>query len=115
MNTTLEYLELNRVHVTDDNVNLWCRALSFLRTNKDIKVFVVNLKRDVKESRVAAFRTDIAAMLQENASLESLRIQRYNAFKAENYVALITALQRGGKDLKASALWESCSLDWRRR
>jgi hypothetical protein len=54
---------------------------------------VVTLHQDVIESRAAAFRTDIAAMLQENASLESLSIRRYNLIEAEEYVELITVLQ----------------------
>jgi hypothetical protein len=34
MNATLESLELNCVRLTEDKSYLWCRALSFLRTNK---------------------------------------------------------------------------------
>jgi hypothetical protein len=34
MNETLERLELDDVSLSDDNVAMWCRALSFLRTNK---------------------------------------------------------------------------------
>ena len=45
------------------------------------------------ESRASAFRTSIAAMLQENVSLESLYIVDCNAIKAKEYVALITGLQ----------------------
>jgi hypothetical protein len=99
-NETLESLELNRIHVRDDNADLWFRALSFLRTNKALKSLVVTFEEDVTESCVSAFRFDIAAMLQENASLESLFIQSYNSikmkaedFKAEEYFVLVTALQ----------------------
>jgi hypothetical protein len=31
---TLESLELNLAPLCDENADLWCRALSFLRTNK---------------------------------------------------------------------------------
>jgi hypothetical protein len=91
MNTTLENLELNCVHVTDDNYDLWCRALSFLRTNKVLKSLVVDLV--VAQSGAVAFRTDLAAVLEENVSLESLSVPSFYKFKAEEYVALITALQ----------------------
>jgi hypothetical protein len=95
MNGTLESLELNRVHLTDDNSDLWCRALSFLRTSKALKSLVVNVVMDVTESCFAAFRTDIAVMLQENVSLESLSIRSWSRFiiTAEEYLVLITALQ----------------------
>jgi hypothetical protein len=94
INTTLESLELDRVPLTNDNYDLWSRALSFLRTNKVLKSLVVNLKGNVVESRATAFRSDVVAMLQENASLGSLSIPSFcTFFKAEEYIALITALQ----------------------
>jgi hypothetical protein len=74
MNTTLESLKLERVHPTDGNADLWCRALSFLRTNKALKSLMVTMAQNVRQSHAVAFRSDIAAMLQENASLESLSI-----------------------------------------
>jgi hypothetical protein len=42
---------------------------------------------------VAAFRTNIVAMLQDTASLESLSIQSSKAIKADDFIALVTALQ----------------------
>jgi hypothetical protein len=95
MNTTLESLELTCVEVTDDNSDLWCRALSFLRTNKALKYLVVDLEHNVTQSRATAFRTDIVAMIEDNVSLESLSIRKgwtRNGIQAEEYVALITAL-----------------------
>jgi hypothetical protein len=92
-NTTLESLELNGVHPTDDDSDLWCRAFSFLYTNNTVKSLVVNLQMAVVESRAAAFRSDIVAMLQGNASLESLSILTYHALKADEYVELITMFQ----------------------
>jgi hypothetical protein len=86
MNETLESLELIRVRLPDDNADLWCRALSFLRANKAIKSLKVNVKRGDTESCLSAFRIDIAAMLQENTSLESLSIQSSRIkIKAEDY------------------------------
>jgi hypothetical protein len=95
MNTTLESLELTCVEVTDDNSDLWRRALSFLRTNTALKYLVVDLEHDVTQSRATAFRTDIVAMIEDNVSLESLSIRKdwtRNGIQAEEYVALITAL-----------------------
>jgi hypothetical protein len=92
MNTTLEYLKLDCVHLTDENYDLWSRALSFLRTNKVLKSLTVTIDEDETEY-AAAFRTHIAAMLQENASLESLSILGWtNESQAEEYVALIITL-----------------------
>jgi hypothetical protein len=93
MNTTLEYLKLNHVHVTDDNADLLCRAFSFLRTNKALKSLMVKVDDHLTESRAAACRTAIAAMLQENASLEIIFIQGWsNAIQLEEYVMLVTVL-----------------------
>jgi hypothetical protein len=73
---------------------LWRRALSFLRTNTALKYLVIDLNRNVTQSRAATFRTDIVAMLQENVSLSSLTIRSFDALKAEEYVAHITTLQQ---------------------
>jgi hypothetical protein len=74
MNETLESLELSNVRLCDDNTALWCRDVSFLRTNKALKSLVVSVESGVTESCLSAFRIDIVAMLQENTSLESLSI-----------------------------------------
>jgi hypothetical protein len=93
MNTTIESLELYHFPNYDDNSDLWCRSLSFLRTNKALKSLMINLEGNVTESRATACRTTIALMLQENASLESLSIQGWsNEIQAEEYVKLIIAL-----------------------
>jgi hypothetical protein len=92
MNETLENLELNRVH----NSDLWGRAFSFLRTNKALKSLVIILGYGVEESCLSAFCIGIAGMLQDNTSLESLIIQKCVneiKIKAEEYIALVTALQ----------------------
>jgi hypothetical protein len=44
MNVTLESLEFDNVHLTGGNSDLWCRALSFLRTNEALKSLVITLK-----------------------------------------------------------------------
>jgi hypothetical protein len=93
LNETLESLEIRDVNLCDDTAPSWCRALSFLRTNTALKSLGVVVRQGDTESCLSAFRIDIAAMLQENASLESLSIVSMNTIKAENYVALITALQ----------------------
>jgi hypothetical protein len=77
--------------VRDDTPDLWCRALSFLCTNSTLKS-MVTLEKDATESCVFACRIDIAAMLHENASFESLSIQKSgNRIKAEEYIVLVTA------------------------
>jgi hypothetical protein len=94
MNETLESLELKDICLFDNNADLWWRALSFLRTNKALKSFEVTLLFRVTDSCFSAFRIDIAAMLQENASLESLSIGKVNfKIKAEEYFSVVTALQ----------------------
>jgi hypothetical protein len=110
MNTTLEYLILDCVHLTDDNSDLWCRAISFLRTNKALKSLMVDLKYNVTESRAAAFRSDVVAMLQDNVSLENLTIgnsRTTTRLKEEEYVGLIIALLLHNTTLK--------SIDFQRR
>jgi hypothetical protein len=96
MNETLEFLELDRVHLADDPADLWCRAFSFLRTNKVLKTLIIVLDQDVTTFSVSAFRIDIAVMLQENTSLEMLSFQnicRIETIEAEEYIALVAALQ----------------------
>jgi hypothetical protein len=93
LNETLESLELN-VHLHDENSGLWCRALSFLRTNKALKSLVISPGQRAEESCLSAFCIGIVAMLQENTSLESICIRRWAMKnKGEEYFALITALQ----------------------
>jgi hypothetical protein len=92
LNKTLESLELTNVVMCDDNAALWCRALSFLRTNKILKSLVVQVGRGSTESCVSALRIGIVAMLEENASLETLSFN--GSGTAEEYVALIASLQQ---------------------
>jgi hypothetical protein len=94
MNTTIESLELNKVRLTNDNYDLWSRTLSFLSINNTLKSLVVTLDKDVTESLATAFRTVVVAMLEENASLQSLSILGCtNEIQLEEFVSLITALQ----------------------
>jgi hypothetical protein len=96
MNATLESLELGPVKLTDDNSDLWASAFSFLRTNKALKSLVISPGYGAEESCLSAFCIDIAAMLQENAPLESLSIlkrwHRIKIIKAEEYIAVVTVL-----------------------
>jgi hypothetical protein len=94
MNETLESLELANAPLSDDNADSWRRALSFLRTNKALKSLVCDVRYGVTESCLSTFRCDIACMLQDNTSLESISIHSWSILiKAEEYVALIAALQ----------------------
>jgi hypothetical protein len=95
MNETLERLELD-VRRFDENSAMWCRALSFLRTNKTLKSLMVTLDAGATESCISTLRSDIAFILQENASLERLFIQSWNCglkIKADDYFVFVTALQ----------------------
>jgi hypothetical protein len=74
LNETLDGLELNRVALCDDDAAIWCRAFSFLRTNKALKSLMLTVNFDTTESCLSAFRIDIVAMLQDNASIESISI-----------------------------------------
>jgi hypothetical protein len=94
MNETLESLEFHNVDLIDDNADLWCRALSFLRTNKALKSLMVDLQDDVTQSCLSTFRVDIAAMLQENASVVSLSVRSNFALNADEFFVLVTALQQ---------------------
>jgi hypothetical protein len=87
-NSTLESLHLNffELHY---NTALWCGAFSFLRTNKALKSLSLGLD-DETPSSLSSLRMEIAAMLKENVSLETLSIST----KPEDYAELITVLQR---------------------
>jgi hypothetical protein len=101
MNETLESLKLN-TRLCDGNSTMWCRALSFLRINKTLKsLLVAAFDAGALESCASTLRSDIACMLQENASLERLTIQSsiITKIKADDYFVLVTALQRN-KTLK---------------
>jgi hypothetical protein len=96
LNETLESLELNDISIFDDTVALCCRAFSFLRTSKALKSLLVDAEYHVTASCLSAFRIDMATLLQENTSLESLTIKKSAIdmkVKAEEYIALVTALQ----------------------
>jgi hypothetical protein len=89
MNVTLQHLKLKKVRLYDDTSDLWSRAFSFLRTNKTLKSLMI----DAKESFFTTLRSDIACMLQENASLESCSILNWDNANAVDYFALVATLQ----------------------
>jgi hypothetical protein len=96
MNATLESLGFDKFPLLDESAALWHRAFSFLCINKALKSLIITFDKDVADFCVAAFRIDIAAMLQENTSLENLSIRKFWSsykMKAEDYIALVTALQ----------------------
>jgi hypothetical protein len=94
MNETLESLELNRLHLGDNNAHLWSRAFSFLRTNKALKSLVFGVTGVPDSSCLSAFQIDVTAMLQENTSLESIFFRSFQVVKPEQCVALLTSLQQ---------------------
>ena len=94
-NDTLERLEFKRARLCDDTTGMWCRAFCFLRINKALKSLVVQVRRDVTEVSLSAFRIGIVSMLEENASLESLSIRHDSSYAigVEVYIELVTMLQ----------------------
>jgi hypothetical protein len=102
MNETLESLEITQALLDDEeNAELWCRAFSFLRANKALKSLEITA-----ESSVSVFRMYIAAVLQENTSLETLSIVNSKfpfVSRGEQYFAFIPALQHN-KTLKTLTL-----------
>jgi hypothetical protein len=110
MNETLENLELKHFYLSDDSFDSWCRAFSFLHTNKALKSLVIDVHDGVTESCLSAFRTEIVAMLQDNVTLESLSIRKIlsDRIKAEDYFVLVTALQQ---NMTLKKLQLACSFD----
>jgi hypothetical protein len=89
MNETLKSLHLGTVCQPNVNFTSWRRAFSFLRTNNALKSLVVGVHH------ASDFCCDLVAVMQDNASLESLTVQSWYGFprKAGNYLVLVTALQ----------------------
>jgi hypothetical protein len=92
-NETLGELELLNIRLRDDNFALWCRALSFLRVNKTLRVLTIVMVEGVTKSCASAFRMHIAAMLQENVALMYISIISPGDSKAEEYVEFLPALK----------------------
>jgi hypothetical protein len=61
LHETLESLELINAFMRHDSAALWCRALSFLRTNTTLKYLVIEVHYGATESCVSALRIEIAA------------------------------------------------------
>jgi hypothetical protein len=95
MNETLAKLEVREVPICADNIALWSRAFSFLRSHKALRSLIINLKYVMKQPCTSACRIGVATMLQHNTSLESLFILSWNdvAINTEEYIVLVTILQ----------------------
>jgi hypothetical protein len=93
MNETLESLELKSLRLSDYDTNLGFRAFSFLRTNKALKSLAVGVD-SATHACLSAFQIDVTTMLQENTSLESLSFVSWGEVDAEEFVALVAALQQ---------------------
>jgi hypothetical protein len=91
-NSTLKTLNLRGVKAGDNDTCLWREALSFLRTNAALKTLDISFERNVTNSRVATFRTEILAALWENESLETLFMMTPYV-SLENYITCVAALQ----------------------
>jgi hypothetical protein len=97
-NTRLEELSLcNMVPSDDDGAISACNALSFLRTNSTLKSLKVSFEETQKTFYVSAFRLEGVKMMEENSSLESLRISissKGGKIKVKELFTLVSALQR---------------------
>jgi hypothetical protein len=92
-NESLRELKLLNIVLDDNNFALWCRALSFLRINKTLRVLRITMEHNVAESCACAFRMHIATMLHENTSLDDISMETPRENKAKEYVALLSALR----------------------
>jgi hypothetical protein len=93
MNSTLENLDLTCVEMLY-NAALWHGALSFLRTNKNLKFLSLSINDDYDTaSCLSSFLMDIAAMLEENVTLERLSILCKGEINVEDYVTFIAVLR----------------------
>jgi hypothetical protein len=93
-NTGLKNLNLHSFGSMDESLSTAMKdGLGMNVTLESLKSLTVHHKQGVTESCLSAFRTDIAAMLQDDSSLESLSILTWRATKAEDYIGLVTALQ----------------------
>jgi hypothetical protein len=109
MNEALESLTFNcYAPLRDENCALLNTAFSFLRTNITLKSLVVNVQHYLTTSCRSTFCCDLAAMLQDNASLESLTVQSCHTIrmKADEGILLLTALQHN-KVLKTLTMYHN--------
>jgi hypothetical protein len=79
----------------NDDILALSPVFSALGTNTGLKTLTLDLNhsQSVTKAHISTIYIDIAAMLQDNASLERLSIRTRRATKAEDYIGLITALQ----------------------
>jgi hypothetical protein len=81
---------------------------------------VVDVHRGVEECCLSAFRIEIAAILQENTSLESLSIRKSQGIKikAEGMIVLVTGysppMQYDAQDAQAMSQCRKASADGER-
>jgi hypothetical protein len=104
-NSTLKLLEFSNIQSGDNDISLWRKAFSFLRTNKALKTLHMNFDPRVKHSRVSTLRMEVLAMLCENESLETLCIVDPDA-RPEDYLPCVVAIQ-SNTTLKSLRLYET--------
>ena len=92
-NSTLEDLSLHHVLPSDDDGTVSARnALSFLRTDSNLKSLTVSFALTERKSYALAFRLEAVKMMEENPFHESLTIITSN-IEFEELFALVSALQ----------------------
>jgi hypothetical protein len=91
-NSTLESLSLMNIKSNGNDTCLWREAFSFLRTNTALKTLYMAFDYGVTESYVTAIRMEVAAMLLENESLETLSMMSSDA-SFQDYLVFLSAIQ----------------------
>jgi hypothetical protein len=98
-NLTLELPNQSSTWLSSNFVPLWRKALSFLRTSTTVTSLSINIAWVAPESFVSTFLVDIAAVLEENSSLEHLTMNA-KSVNVEDYLALVSSLQEGNTTLE---------------
>lgn len=78
-NSRLQSLHLRNVILSGTDASSGHHALSFLRTNTTLKRLTILFEQSAMESRVSAFRTNAASMLENNPSLEAITMSSGNS------------------------------------
>jgi hypothetical protein len=93
-NSTLESLNLSNIKSGDNDISMWREALSFLRINTALKALTMQFEKNATESHATAIRIEVAAMLCENESLETLSMPITSKHaRFEDFLVFVAAIQ----------------------
>jgi hypothetical protein len=92
-NSTLETLNLSDIKSGDNDTCLCLEALSFLRTNTTLKTLHIDFEYNVTRLHHAtAIRTELASVLRDNETLETLFMPSKRA-RFQDYLVFVAAIQ----------------------